>query len=340
MKDTVFRPRYYSRVQSLSHFFALSWLLWFLVSCERRELTYYMEAEITVTADWSHAGVPEEKDDGATLVIFPQDGGEPRVVLTGERERTVVRLPRGTYDAILFNRSFTDFSNLLFTGKESLESLEAYAKEVVTRADTRVIVSSPDKLASATVRNFKVTDDMLGNYAPPASRGACPEGACKMHFTPTPLTRHIWVTLNVKGLHNVREVRCTLDGVSLSVFLHDGHAGEELGGQQFTVGNPVFAEGSFTDGRLTGELDVFGFDRSLSHSIALKALLVDGKTVVEQMLTDIMVEEETDSAGNIMLYIDASAPEVFPDVKPEGGSDSGFDVDVDEWEDEEVDVPV
>ena len=39
-------------------------------------------------------------------------------------------------------------------------------------------------------------------------------------------------------------------------------------------------------------------------------------------------------------FIDASVPETFPDVKPEGGSDSGFDVDVDEWEDEEVDVPV
>ena len=337
MKDTVFRPRYYCWIRPLPWFLAL---LLLFASCERRELTYYMEAEITVTADWSHAGVPEEKDDGATLIIFPQDGGEPRVVLTGERERTVVRLPRGTYDAILFNRSFTDFSNLLFTGMESLKSLEAYAKEVVTRADTRVIVSSPDKLASGTVRNFEVTDDMLGNYAPPAARGVCPEGACRMHFTPTPLTRHIRVTLNVKGLHNVREVRCTLDGVSLSVFLHDGHAGEELGGQQFTVGNPVFAEGSFTDGRLTGELDVFGFDRSLSHSIALKALLVDGKTVVEQMLTDITVEEETDSAGNITLFIDPSVPETFPDVKPEGGSDSGFDVDVDEWEDEEVDVPV
>lgn len=262
------------------------------------------------------------------------------MILTGERERTIVRLPRGTYDAILFNRSFTDFSNLLFTGMESMKSLEAYAKEVVTRADTRVIISSPDKLASGTVLNFEVTDDMLGNYAPPAARGVCPEGACRMHFTPTPLTRHIRVTLNVKGLHNVREVRCTLNGVPLSVFLHDGRAGEELGGQQFTVGNPVFAEGSFTDGRLTGELDVFGFDRSLSHSIALKALLVDGKTVVEQMLTDITVEEETDSAGNITLFIDASVPETFPDVKPEGGSDSGFDVDVDEWEDEEVDVPV
>lgn len=315
-------------------------ILFLLCSCDRREMTYYMEAEITVTADWSRAGMPEEKEDGATLVIFPQDGSEPRVILTGEREHTTVRLPRGTYDAVLFNRSFTDFSNLLFHGQDALESLEAYAKEVVTRANTRVIVSSPDKLASATVRNFEVTDDMLGNYAPQASRSICPEGACRMHFTPAPLTRHIRVTLNMKGLHNVREVRCTLDGVPLSVFLHNGHAGKELGGQEFKAGNPVFEEGSFTDGRLTGELDVFAFDRSLSHSITLKALLVDGKTVVQQKLTDITVEEETDAAGNITLYIDAFAPDTFPDVKPEGGSDSGFDVDVDEWEDEEVDIPI
>lgn len=99
MKDTVFRPRYYCWIRSLPCFLAL---LLLFASCERRELTYYMEAEITVTADWSRAGVPEEKDDGATLVIFPQDGSEPRVILTGERERTTVRLPRGTYDAILF----------------------------------------------------------------------------------------------------------------------------------------------------------------------------------------------------------------------------------------------
>jgi len=338
MKDIVFRSRYHCRTKPLPWIFALSLLL---LSCDRRELTYYMEAEITVTADWSRAGVPEEKDEGATLVFFPQDGGEPRVVLTGERERITVRLPQGAYDALIFNRSFSDFSNLLFRGKESLNTLEAYAKEVVTRADTRVIVSSPDKLAAATIRHFEVTDDMLGNYAPPASRGTCPESACRIHFTPVPLTRHIRVTLNVKGLHNIREVRCTLGGVPLSVFLHNGHAGKEMGGQEFKAANPVFNEGSFTDGRLTGELDVFGFDRLLSHSIVLRALLVDGKTVIEQTLTDMTIEEQTDETGNIMLYIEAAVPETFPDVKPEGGSDSGFDVDVDDWEDDEqVDIPV
>lgn len=68
-------------------------LLLVLCSCERRDITYYMESEISVTADWSRAGLEEEKEDGATLVIFPQDGSQPRVLLTGEREYTTVRLP-------------------------------------------------------------------------------------------------------------------------------------------------------------------------------------------------------------------------------------------------------
>lgn len=58
--------------------------LW-LASCERRELTFYTEAEITVTADWSRADQQEENQYGATLIFYPQDGGTPRVVLMGDR---------------------------------------------------------------------------------------------------------------------------------------------------------------------------------------------------------------------------------------------------------------
>ena len=81
--------------------------LW-LASCERRELTFYTEAEITVTADWSRADQQEENQYGATLIFYPQDGGTPRVVLMGDRTQTTVRLPDGRYDAILFNRSFDE----------------------------------------------------------------------------------------------------------------------------------------------------------------------------------------------------------------------------------------
>lgn len=70
-------------------------------------------------------------------------------------------------------------------------------------------------------------------------------------------------------------------------------------------------------------------------------LLVDGKTIVKQTMTDISFKEETDGEGNIVIRLEADIPEPLPDVKPEGGSGSGFDADVDDWDEEHTqEVPV
>lgn len=312
-----------------------------LSACDRRELTYYMESEITVTADWSRADLAEESEQGATLVVYPQNGGEPYIYLMGEREGITIRLPEGHYDAVLFNHSFDDFKSIAFRGHDALETLEAFAKEVVTRADTRVIISAPEKLSAAVARDFRVTEDMLGNYAPAVARGICPDEVCRMHFTPLPLTRKMEVMLHVKGLVNVREARCTLHGVPLSIFLHDGSVREETGGQEFVVSNPELNEGSWQDGTLTGTINLFGFDEDLPHEITLKALLVDGQTVAEQTLENLIVREQVDEDGSVILYIEATTPDSFPYVKPEGGGESGFDADVEDWGgDEKVDLPL
>lgn len=313
-----------------------------LASCERRELTYYNESEITVTADWSRTGLEEEKKYGATLIIYPQDGGAPKTVLMGERSHATVRLPRGKYDAIIFNRSFDDFSSLAFRGKENLETLEAYAKKVETRSGTRVIISAPERLATAVIRNFEVTDEMLGNYAPATTRTfICPEGACHMQFIPVPITQKTQVELRIKGLDNLKKAACTMTGIPLSVFLYNGSIGKELGSQDFTTGNPVFDEGSQTNGKLTGELNLFGLSMEEAPQVTLKALLVDGKTTVEQQIGDVEVRQNEDGNGSITIYVDAEAPEPLPDIKPEEGVNSGFDADVDEWGNETVtEIPI
>lgn len=46
--------------------------------------------------------------------------------------------------------------------------------------------------------------------------------------------------------------------------------------------------------------------------MTLKALLVDGKTVVEQVLTDVIVKEKIDDVGSITFYIDAPFLKLFP----------------------------
>lgn len=92
------------------------YLLFLLAGCERRELTYYNTAEITLTVDWSQSGLnnSEEAAYGASAIFYPGDGGESKIFLLGNYSQETVRLQQGVYNVIVFNRSFTDFSNIAF----------------------------------------------------------------------------------------------------------------------------------------------------------------------------------------------------------------------------------
>lgn len=327
--------------------YSLSVLLFFclcLSGCDRRELTYYMEAEFEIRVDWSRAGLDaEEATNGATAVFYPRDGGTPKVVLMGDRTYEKVRLPKGRYDVLVFNRSFSDFGGLSFRG-ECYEELEVYARHVETRTDpatritTRVIVSSPEKLAADVVEDFEVTEEMLGNYSPTAARGrSAPasgvDSRYALSFVPRCLTREVKVEVNVIGLNNIRSAAGTLEGVAESVNLSTGKVSGETVFQQFTLDDIAFTDGSPFNGTLTGRFNTFGLETEIPRKLALRALLVDGKTTVDEVF-DITAHELEDEGGTLVLYIEVTAPPI-PDVKPEDGSDSGFDIDVDDWGDEE-----
>ena len=311
-----------------------------LASCQRREITYFMEAEVSITADWSEANLEYENNYGATAVFYPKAGGEPKILLLGDRTQGKVRLPKGHYSVVVFNRSFNDFSGLAFKGTDSYNTLEAYTVQVESRVVTKagdtedVIVNSPEKLAADAIEEFEVTEEMLGNYSKtPLTRGCTQEG-CSLHFKPMELTKTVKVKVNVKGLHNVKQAHCTLSGVPTSVFLASGRTGEQTVIQEFAMENPVFNQDSYTEGSITGTLNVFGFDKELPHDLNLKANLVDGKTTVEQAFKEVDASENEDETGVISLYINAQTKDPIPDVKPEDGADSGFDAEVGGWGEE------
>ena len=229
---------------------------------------------------------------------------------------------------------------------EGFRGLEAYSRDVetrtdpVTRTETRVIVSSPEKLASGVTEGFEVSEEMLGNYSAPSSshsRSGMSSGTGSddytLSFAPLCLTREVKVQINVTGLNNIRSAVGILTGVSESVNLSTGKASGETVSQQFTLDDIRFTDGSPFNGTLTGVFNAFGFDTAISHKLTVKALLVDGKTVFEETF-DITAHELEDETGTLLLYIEVTAPPI-PDVKPEGGADSGFDADVDDWGDEE-----
>ena len=102
----------------------------------------------------------------------------------------------------------------------------------------------------------------------------------------------------------------------------------------------MFDEGSPFNGTLTGTFNVFGIDFTQSHRLHLEAQLVDGKTVFEGDYDNVRVTEKDNGEGVITIYVEATTDKI-PDVKPEPGSNSGFDVDVDGWGDEvDTDIPI
>ena len=295
-----------------------------------------------MTADWSRADQQEESQYGATLIFYPQDGGTPRVVLMGDRTQTTVRLPYGRYDAILFNRSFDEFGTMAFRGQEQLHTLEAYALQTETRYGTKIITAAPGKLASAVIRDFEVTDNMLGNYAPAGARNVttCPDGACRLQFTPLPLTRKVKVKLHITGIDNLKQATCQLSGVPLSVYLHDGNTDNaEKGAQEFEIEDITPDEDFAANGTLNGLIHLFGLPAPEEVQIKVRALLKDNTTVVEREVENIEANEEADGSGVTTLHIKADITEPLPDIKP--SEDSGFGADVEEWgQENNTEIPI
>ena len=321
------------------------------LACERRELTYYEVAEISLSADWSLSGLDsKEADFGATALFYPQTGGEPKVFLLGDRSGDKIRLPEGIYHVLLFNRSFNDFSNITFRGKECYETLEACAGKIITRPDEgiRTLVSSPEELAVATMEGFEVTEKMLGNYGSTPYKQptvhpeitATGDDPCHIHLTPQKMTRKIIATFHIKGLNNVRSLTCRLNGVSESVFLATGKPSANTVIQEFVPSTYQFTPESPADGTISGTFEIFGLHTGSEHRIYIDALLTDGKTHFTESYDKVEVTETDDGQGTTTLRIEVNTGKI-PDVEPETGSGSSFDVDVNGWENDiNTDIPI
>lgn len=98
------------------------------------------------------------------------------------------------------------------------------------------------------------------------------------------------------------------------------------------LSNPVYDSGSVTEGTLSTTISVFGFDVEIPHNLHLKAKLVDGKTIFEESFNDLAIRRLDEEDGTMSVFIDMACEKTVPNVKAEGSS--GFDADVDKWDDE------
>lgn len=321
------------------YMFILSCILIIFSSCEFRELTYFLESEINICVDWSKSGLSNnEQKYGATTLFYRIDGSSPIVVLMGDRNRKTVRLKKGEYNVVIFNRSFDDFGNISFRGETDYHTLEAYIHNTQSKWMTtsrEISTTILDELAVDRMAGFEVTTDMLGNYTSDESKrnSAHLDNPYHLYFTPKRQTMDISIIIHIKGLNNIRTAIGTLSGVSESVFLASGKPSEMIVKQKFALGNPTYLPDSKIEGTLNATFSVLAFDENIRHDVLFKALLADGKTVFQEVFKEIKVNKTEECNGATHITIELVCKQTIPDVEPEG--DGGFDADVEDWENEE-----
>ncbi len=317
-------------------------------SCEHKELSYHHPhtAKVSILSDWSM--FDKETPTGMTVMVYPQQGGEAIKHLTHTLDYATLNLPVGIYHSIIFNQSESEYGSVSFRGMKSYETAEVYTNSTKsswykTRAEDERVVTAPEWIGTSRHEGAEVTqqmvdatgEDMLAHTKP---RNAL--GIVIAEHTPQNIIYTVTVTVHVKGFHNLRSARASLDGLAEGYFFGLGKYSKNSVTQLIEDWQKNADKDDPTKGTITASITCFGLPDGHTATpeenlFSLSILLVDNKTVMDYTFKvgDRFVDDNANVSLSLELELEIEEP--LPDVKPEGGSSGGFDATVDDWGDEE-----
>lgn len=338
-------------------------LVLLISGCQLRPLDYdYIDtAEVNIITSWSRSGLTAHPN-GQTVMFFPQSGGGP-VVKLSHSDTVTVNLELGTYDVIVFNETFEDFDYIEFVSRNSFRDISAVLSSSSFVRSGYEVFEEPDMLASATIPNFEVTEEMVtltrditrartkANTKSAASQPAETRAfmpILTINVNPTPLVYEVNVRVAVHGLDNVLSSGAFITGFAYGVHLCDGSPINRAITHKVTYYDREFDAGSTTDGHLIGKFHSFGIHDtgSATHSgyeMDFRAILPDGSTYSTTRSLDNHIELfEKDHTINFNINIGynngfADEPIEIPTIAPQP-DDGGWQVNVGEWSEEIIPI--
>ncbi len=338
-------------------------------ACERRPLTYdyYPYADLVIKVDWSEAFAVENKPTGVSVWFYPKDGGEVIKSYSADVESHKVALGVGEYDFVVFNMTPYELSSTIgFRGDESLSTLEVYSKEIVSSrepATTRgVLVEESANFAAVVHRGLVVTQQMVDESAKLRSvttKTESTNSTTVVEVTPQLVNKRHAVRVLIKGFENLvdggtyGELSGLAEGFSIGKWSPNG-----TNARQKLVGwSQMRQEGEYSVGEAFIEYTTWGLYNSTLPDegdydywkglLELIFKLVDDKTKTEFSINldkdNLKIyQNDTSAQVNIEILIEvgfqADEPIVLPTVEPADGGASGFDPDVNPWDEEDVPV--
>lgn len=341
------------RGNALSRLTLLLCALLAFASCNHKELCYTHphKARIRLDVDWSLFRV--ETPTGMSVLFYPEEGGAPQTVLSNTTTHVETDLAIGTYRALVYNQSPSEFGSVTFSGMDALETAAVYAdthtsRWYTARADDERIIAEPEWIGTCTSGTLDVTRPMVDATTEARNRSRqapAPETNVLGTLVPQNIIYTITVNIHLRGIYNLRSARASLDGLAAGYEFGSGKPSAAKGTQLLESWTVTTDPDDPTRGVLTSRIQSFGLPEGHKgeageNTLGVSLLLVDNKTQLDYTFKvgDSFVRG-TDV--EITLSIDKTIEEPLPDVKPEGGSSGGFNATVDDWGDEvDIDIDV
>ncbi len=316
-----------------------------LSSCKHDHLYYATGAvaEVQVNVDWAPSVLTP---NGVSAVAFNCDGGEIHTQFPMHRvgEPLYLSLPVGEYDILIFNNSESEYSAVEFGGFENISSALAVAKvkdpiRVPSKTDEdREVVMDPEVIASTLLRNVKVTEANIEVYE---ERPESIKPAEKIILDATPVRRVQTFVLQAKvfGINFAAGApRTFFKHLATGYYLGLEEVDERQIMHEFLFNNRELEPGSTSIGTITQEFTSFGLlsDAATEYVVDIDFTLLDGKKypVIETFTKDNITTKIEDGIEKHFIYLEVYLPEAV------GGTDGSFDVEAEEWKDEEIALPM
>ncbi len=322
-------------------------------SCTHKELCmlHPHTADVTIISDWSDF-TDKDVPSGMTVMVYPQEGGEVVRHLTHDITRADLSLPVGLYHSVVFNQSESEFGSVLFRGMDSYETAEVYSNLTKstwykTRTEEERLGEEPEWIGTSRHEGAVVTQEMI--YATgEAMLAALPQQRSEPGFViaqhaPQNIIYTVSVTVHIKGFHNLRSARASLNGLAEGYFLGTGRYSSSKVTQLMERWSKSVDVHDPTKGTINTVITCFGLPdghgaTADENILNLSLLLVDNTTIMDYTFKvgDKFVHEEGDGVDvSLSLELELEIDEPLPDVKPVDGANSGFDATVSDWGEEE-----
>ncbi len=356
--------------QRFSYLVSLVLLLVICNACQPHDPFCYQHphgAKVRVNVDWSE--FKEDSPNGMTLFLYPaNDASDPIQHITHTTTHAVFELMPDNYTVMVHNQSAAEFGLVAFRDMGDPNTAWVYPTRRTSNwyspIDDEILVNNPEWLAFDR-EEAVVTPEMVDggmDYDEDHDHSTArlveeeegeegEEGEANGDETviatmvPQNVVYTLHVSVRIKGAHNFRAARAAFSGLA------DGYY---IGKEEYSSGKVTHMMDDWTlkerttntDGiqmaTITSQITCFGLPTghsgvALDNTLRLSILLVDNETRVNRMFyVGNRIYQRTTNGSPLHLYLDLEMSGTLPDVDPAtGDSESGFDVNVDDWGEEE-----